>query len=199
MPGRQLIDIACDVLIPHAAELRVRTATLADLLYVTDRAQKHAKTMGWLPHAAIEEAIQRRFVWMATIDDQPAGHVLVTGGHRSPACLRHNCVEEELWCKGVGSAFVAIYQSWCFQTSPHTTCTVRTRQDITAQNIINVKSGARAIRVDAPRPSAGRNGVVTWSWDLRQRRRRAAPVRLGGTVTSPAGSEHAVIPAALPH
>jgi hypothetical protein len=164
-----MIDVQGDVLIPHQSQLRIVTATEADVSYVVDRAYRHRKRVGWLPSSAIESAIRRGWVWQCWIDGQRAGHTLITGGDRVPHVLRHNCVERDLWSRGLGTAWTSAYLAYSLLTSRHAVARVRTRQDITEQSVINAKTGARPIAVDDARKWSGGHGVVTWVWRLRQR------------------------------
>lgn len=169
---KPLIDATFDALIPDPTQLRIRTATAVDRLYLADRSYKHRKTMGWTPDAWLDQAIERRLAWLVEINGEPAGYTLITGGDRRPCTLRHDCVEHELWGRGLGTLYTSAYIAWCLLTTGHRTALVRTRQDIVAQNLINCRTGGRPIKVDAPRPSSGPHAVVTWAWQIRQRPRR---------------------------
>lgn len=169
---KPLIDASFDALIPDPTELRIRTATATDRIYLADRSYKFRKQMGWTPDAWLDQAIDRRLAWIVEIQGQPAGYTLITGGDRRPCTLRHNCVEHELWDRGLGTLFTSAFLGWCLLTTGHRTACVRTRQDIVPQNLINCRTGGKPVKVDAPRPSAGPHAVVTWAWQIRQRPRR---------------------------
>jgi hypothetical protein len=192
------IDVTADVLIPYQAELRIRTATEADAKYVIDRSHRWRKRVGWLPASALEAAISRRWIWIAEIDNQPAGHTLISGGRRVPYVLRHNCVEKDLWGRGIGTVYTSVYVAYAKVTGKHTTAQVRTRHDIIEQTIINAKTGGRPIQVDQPNKTARGNAVVTWSWYLRQRPRVSPPVGVEQLIDASLISPHVGDCIALP-
>lgn len=172
MKPKPTIDATFTALIPDPNELQIRTATQADRLYIGDRSYKHRKMMGWTPDAWLDQAIDRHLAWIVSINGDRAGYTLITGGSRRPCTLRHNCVEHDLWDRGMGTLFTSAFLAWSLLTTGHRTALVRTRQDITAQNLINCRTGGKPIKVDPARPSAGPHAVVTWAWQIRQRIRR---------------------------
>lgn len=178
------IAVSADVLIPYQADLLVRTANQHDVAYVLDRAARWKHRVGFLPASALENAIGRGWVWISEIDGQRAGHTLITGGRRVPYVLRQNCVEQDLWGRGLGTVWTSIFLAYAKLTSPATIATVRTRHDIIEQTIINASTGGRPVAVDEPRKTARGCSVVTWAWMLSQRPRKAPRVVGNRTITT---------------
>lgn len=175
MTEKTPIDARFDVLIPHPAELTIRTATKADLSYIADRSRRWRKRVGYLPAGALRHAIARRWAWIAQVDGLDAGHVLLTGGDRVPAVLRHNCIEEDLWHNGIGTVFTRAFVAWATLATPHKVARVRTRADIRPQLAINLKTGGTLRRQFEPNPYSNGHGVTEWHWRLRHNRLKTAP------------------------
>lgn len=155
------IDIALPSGLSDHSTLTIRTAKATQAAAVLERAHRWRNNVGWLPRGAIVTNLERGWVWEALIDNQPAGHVMLSGGLRSPYTLRHNCIEEDLWNRGLGSTLTRVYLAYARLTSAHTIARVRTRADIAAQTAINIRLGAVAAAVDPPRKTT-RHSVVTW-------------------------------------
>lgn len=160
------IDIDIPSGLTQHSILTIRTCTTDHAAATLARAHAWRKNVGWLPRAAVETNIERGWVWRALIDGEDAGHVMLSGGERSPYTLRHNCIDEALWNNGLGATMTGIFLAYARLTSAHTHARVRTRADLIRQTKINMKWGFEATKVDRARKTT-RHRVVTWERQVR--------------------------------
>jgi hypothetical protein len=109
--------------------------------YIIDRARQHVNSQGFIPATNIEAHVRRNQIWLADIGGQAAGYIFSSGGIRKPLVLRHNTVEEELWDRGLGTAFAAWLVDFAATATPFTEMYIRTRRDLVRQIAINAAVG----------------------------------------------------------
>lgn len=142
--------------------IAIRPATPADLRYITDRIRMYSNTVGNLRPANVEYLLKvRGTIWLATIDSQPAGAVVCSGGIRKPLCFRANLIERELWERGIGTLLTAFLQALP-ASQAFGGVRVRTRADIVAQLTINQRAGGSIVDVHP----GGRRGWEVQEWWL---------------------------------
>lgn len=161
MRQQPTIDVTLPSPLSTHSIARISTCTPRHAPATLERAHKWRRNVGWLPRGAIQTNIERGWVWRLELDGQDAGHIMTSGGFRTPHTLRHNCIDEELWRNGIGSMMVRTWLAWSALTSAHAIARVRTRADLTAQTQINLHTGFHAVAVDPPRKTT-RHSVVTW-------------------------------------
>lgn len=84
----------------------IATATPADLPYVEHLARLHSNNIGFVPRAALLDHIERRNVRIFTVNDEPAGYVLASGGKLRSFRLIQVAISEDLWREGYGTLLI---------------------------------------------------------------------------------------------
>lgn len=129
------------------ADPQIRSASLADLKYVISRAKLWTGRLGFMPRRNLQELIERGQGAILEINNERAGYLLWSGGILRAPTLRHVAIEEELWCRGIGTAAC---KHLAGEVAAHgwSTLTIRTREDIEPQRKINAAIGAQVIGHD---------------------------------------------------
>lgn len=175
MGTRPTIALEIPVILGRKSTLHIETASLEDFAYVEKNAHRWRRNVGWIPRSGLAAAIARNVIWNLRVEDQPIGHLLFSGGERQPFVLRHNCVEEEFWNNGVGTVATQVFLAYAKAAAGFTTASVRTRDDLLAQTLINVRCGGKVGKIDRNKSTANGRQIVTWLWSLRQRVKHVAP------------------------
>lgn len=143
----------------------IKTAVSGDFEYVLGQSYKFRKRFNFVPARCLRDLIDARQVFVARLNGQPAGYILTTAGLTRPLVVRHNCVEQELWQRGLGhawmSAAVAHAQALALSVGkPHKVMVTRTRADRKDQIVVNAATGGTLVGCD----QAGASGHVVTIW-----------------------------------
>lgn len=166
MPGDLLAQDISIARSPHdpsplMSETTLQPATPADIPYLVDRLKRFSNEVGFIPQSNLEWLVAHGTVWIARLNEQPAGAIVCSAGIRKPLCFRANLVERELWDRGLGTMLTR-WLSGRSQSIAWGGLRVRTRTDLQRQIRINENTGGRITAIHA----AGARGHAVQEWWL---------------------------------
>lgn len=116
MPQRSPIDAA----MPSAVgAVTVRTASPRSRLWIDHLSRAFVLNVGYVPKHHRAQRLVNFDYWLVSLDQEPAGFLLIGGGTRAPVRISQIAIDADLWRCGLGAACVEVVRAYAaFQPRP---------------------------------------------------------------------------------
>lgn len=149
LPHHQLGSVTIEEALPH------------DFRYI-DSLQRHfVNSTGFVPTTAIRNHLDRKSYSLLTINGDPVGYSMSSGGIRKPHRLIQIAIQEDAWRTGLGTALIHLSLAKA-ATMPQAGMTGTVREGLVV-NACVLSTGAQIAGYDT-RPKARKRKLIHYKW-----------------------------------
>lgn len=149
--------------IPHhqLGRVTIEQALPEDLKYIEALQRKHSNATGFVPKTAMENHLERLSYSLLTINGDPVGYSMSSGGIRKPHRLIQVAIQPDAWRTGLGTALIRIaLAKAATRPCPGMTATVR---DGLPMNACVLSTHGKPVGNDN-RPKARHRKLIHYEW-----------------------------------
>lgn len=141
--------------------ITIRTAGPNDFRYIDSLQRLHVNNTGFVPTTAIRDHLERQSYALLTINGDPVGYSMSSGGIRKPHRLIQVAIQEDAWRTGLGTILIRLSLQKAAKTPRlHMTASVR---DGLPMNTVLPTTGAQITGFDTS-PKARHRKLVHYAW-----------------------------------